>query len=476
VSRLLAFLVVLGGTAVAAAAEPAIHVFAVFCNAYPGKSGAINQSVSTDRLLIRELFHEHIPARGWGVRLRFLETEGAEARRDVIRDRFAAWSRDVRPEDTVFVYFSGHGAILDRAAGTQFLQTCDLQLVNRDDWAADITALPARLKIFVTDCCSTYPPEAVLAEGEPDVVPWETLYFLFLRHEGFVNLTAASPGQAAYGTQFGGYLTVNLHSDMQRHRTWEEVFRATQARVEEETAAEARAPGRAGMVPQRPLAHSLARAVDTGPDGARALPVTVEYVFPDSDRRRLDPAEAEALGLQQLYFARNEILARHGYDFSTPLLRSYFSSRSWYTPRPGMKTPPLSETESANLALISRVEKEFGGPLLAPAADSPEPSARSLTPDATPAEPDIFPFSSERALPRTAVQSLGLRELALARNEIFARHGYPFQSPALRDHFARKPWYRPDPAATQPELNAIEKQNLWLIEKIERIKGGPFRF
>lgn len=201
-----------------------IHLFAVYCNAYPGEAGGINAGVSSDKVIVDHIFSEYVSPVAWGVEVRRVSVEGASATKAEIEAQFAEFSQGIGPEDTVYVHFSGHGVIRDREGGEQLLQTCDLTEISRDDWAAQIEAMPCRLKIFITDCCSSYPEAFVVAEGNDPVVPWKNIYYLLLKHEGFVNITAASPGQAAYGTDGGGFLTINLESDIQRFRTWEEVF------------------------------------------------------------------------------------------------------------------------------------------------------------------------------------------------------------------------------------------------------------
>lgn len=356
--------------------------------------------------------------------------------------------------------------IRDRAAGEQWLQTCDESELSRRDWAEAIAALPARLKILITDCCSSYPEEFVVAEGDEPVVPWKNIYYLLMRHEGFVDITAASPGQAAYGTDTGGFLTINLESDMQRFRTWTEVFEATRQRVRAESGEQLRGAGLEGE-PQVPFAYSLGTPLADAEDGGTLA--ALEFVLEDSATRRLESDELRGFGLEQLYLARNEIFARHGYDFGTPFLRDYFGGLSWYEAKAGFKNPSLTAIESANVNTILAVEKELGGPYL---------GAKPVLPgQGTGAEPpDIFPYSSQRTLSRTVVQSLTLPELSIARNEIFARHGYPFGSRALQEHFGRKSWYQRIERATSPEFSTVEKHNIWLIEKIERIQGGPHRW
>ena len=444
-------------------AEREIYAFTVYCNAYPGSAGAINDSVSADKLMVDSIFTEFFSEQAWKVELRKQTVEGTGATRDAILKGFREFVDDISEEDTVFVHFSGHGVIPDQQSGEQFLQSVDGELFSRQDWADAIDDLPCRLKILITDCCSSYPVQFEIAEGDEDVEPWKNLYSLFLEHTGFVNITAASPGQAAYGTKHGGFLTINLVSDLQRYRSWEKVFEHSRERVVAESAYELERAGSSEDDAQRPFAYSL------GTPAFDAAEVPQLYVMPDSNIRKLDREELERMGLQQLYLARNEIFARFGYDFSSPFLRQYFEAQSWYQRAPGFKSPNLSQLESENADLILAVEKSKGGPFIA---------GNRLLPDdgGAAAAPDIFAYSSERSLSRALLQNLTPQELSIARNEIYARHGYPFTSPKLRDYFGRKPYYRRNESISEPDFNDVEQHNLWLIRKIERINGGAYRW
>jgi hypothetical protein len=443
-----------------------IHYFRVFCDAYPGKGGAINESVSVDRMSLDSLFAENVNEQSWGITQRKMDISGVEATGENVNRQWQEFTKGIQKEDTVFVYFSGHGGIPDGAADNILLQMCDLTMVSRRDWAKSIEELPCKLKIFITDCCSTY-MDYELAEGDEEVEPWKTLYYLLLKHEGFVNITAASPGQAALGTKNGGFLTINLISDMMRYRTWAQVFREASARVHLEVVHELRKGGQPVEDAQRPFSYSLATPLfeqgdQTAPDNRN------DYVIADSNLRQLTQAELEPLGLQQLYFARNEIFARHGFDFSTPLLKFYFSSKTWYEARAGFKNPSLSALESRNSDLILSVERAKGGPFVAGRITLPGQAAA--------APPDIFVYSSNHLLTRSAMEKMTLKELSIARNEIYARHGFPFKSKVLQQFFATKPYYRRAHSTAEPAFNPIERQNLWLIRKMERIKGGPHQW
>lgn len=456
----------LGVLAASVASARTIHVFNVFCSAYTGDAADINKSVQVDKFIVDETFREHVYPKAWGVTLLQTEILGKDATKTNILQRFKKFSQDVKREDTIYIHFSGHGIIPDRTNNLQFLVTCDMTTINRTKWAEAIAALPCRLKIFVTDCCSSS-PDHELAEGDEEVKPWNNIYYLLMEHTGFVNITAALPGQVAYSTNRGGYLTVNLHSDMQRFRKWSKVFRATQHRVLEETSLITR--DYAKMGPQKPMAYSLAKPSKPLSLNQVKLPVNFHSIIADSNKRPLLHADLQKLGLQQLYFARNEIMARHGYDFDSMLLERYFSTLPWYRKRVGFKSPKLSSIESKNAALILRVEKSKGGPFYSPTGGNPNTTSNQ-------APPDIFCFSSQQPLPRTAIESLSLKQLSIARNEIYARHGYPFSSVKLQLFFKRKPYYRRNEDATNPALNMVEQQNVWLIKKIERIKGGAYRW
>jgi|GEM_PF-1724037 len=450
-------------------AERTIHVFGVYCDAYTGESAAINGGVAIDKIIVENIFQEHVSPQAWGVKLNLYAVNGTRATRDGILSEFASFAEGVGADDTIYVHFSGHGAILNQASGEQFLLACDNQTFSREEWAKQIDALPCKLKILVTDCCSTFFDQFVVAEGDEPVLPWTTLYFLLLGHTGFVNITAAAPGQPAWGTKDGGYLTINLESDLQRFRTWPQVFAATQARVYQETGDLVRGMNGATSEIQKPFAYSLATPDPNVSASDAAVTRALEYVIADSNQRYLTEDEANQYGLEQLYLARNEIFGRHGYDFKSDFLRDYFSRCSWYQARPGFKDPSLSGIESANVELLLQVEKAQGGPYI---------SGKTILPgDGGSGEiPDMFSYSSEQSLSRTILQSLSLQELSIARNEIYARHGYPFASRALQDHFARKSSYYRDQSATDPTFNSFEQHNIWLIEKVERILGGAYKW
>ncbi|WP_273851780.1 YARHG domain-containing protein [Guptibacillus spartinae] len=80
----------------------------------------------------------------------------------------------------------------------------------------------------------------------------------------------------------------------------------------------------------------------------------------------------------------------------------------------------------------------------------------------------LLPHSDVIKLSESELTSFNIDELRLARNEIFARHGYVFKSDELESYFAEKTWYFPDPYY-DGSLNNVEEYNVKLIENLEEL-------
>lgn len=83
----------------------------------------------------------------------------------------------------------------------------------------------------------------------------------------------------------------------------------------------------------------------------------------------------------------------------------------------------------------------------------------------------IFPDSNSRYLSEEEIRSIEADRLWIARNEIFARHGYIFDSEELQQYFNNTSWYVGTVPAEQFNmdeiLNDFEKKNVELIEMAE---------
>ena len=78
----------------------------------------------------------------------------------------------------------------------------------------------------------------------------------------------------------------------------------------------------------------------------------------------------------------------------------------------------------------------------------------------------ILPDSDTFYLDRADLYHLSSAELRIARNEIFARHGYVFDAKELVNYFNQMDWYSPNPYYTG-SLTAVEEYNVELIKSLE---------
>lgn len=79
----------------------------------------------------------------------------------------------------------------------------------------------------------------------------------------------------------------------------------------------------------------------------------------------------------------------------------------------------------------------------------------------------ICPYSSERLLTENDLYNKTSKELRIMRNEIYARHGYIFQSKDLREYFSSKSWYSEKYNDVSFLLTEIEERNILFIKKHE---------
>lgn len=84
----------------------------------------------------------------------------------------------------------------------------------------------------------------------------------------------------------------------------------------------------------------------------------------------------------------------------------------------------------------------------------------------------VFPESSSSYLSKSQVKSLSNYQLGIARNEIYARHGYIFKLKTFRDYFESQSWYVPRYSnESSIQLNSVEVYNVDLIKAEENRRG-----
>ena len=151
-------------------------------------------------------------------------------------------------DDIVFVYYAGHGGA-DPETRELYLTLSDDADLPRKQLATALKALPCRLKILLTDSGSSGPmatetPEDTAGDAihrrgttsTPSLWP-ATFRHLFLQHEGFLNLTAATEGEDAYAIKEAAFFTTAFLSAIRGYAdenadgfvSWEEVFHVTRS-------------------------------------------------------------------------------------------------------------------------------------------------------------------------------------------------------------------------------------------------------
>ncbi len=84
----------------------------------------------------------------------------------------------------------------------------------------------------------------------------------------------------------------------------------------------------------------------------------------------------------------------------------------------------------------------------------------------------ILPYSNVKPLELSNLKNMSKEKLALARNEIFARHGYIFTDDPYKSYFNKKSWYKPNPKFTGEgkQLSPLERHNIKIIMTAEGLE------
>ncbi len=144
---------------------------------------------------------------------------------------------------------------------------------------------------------------------------------------------------------------------------------------------------------------------------------------------------------------RAEIEAIHGRRFDDqPWMQEYFTERYWYAPRDAYDPKQLTDIERRNLAAIDAAQKK----------------QRQV--GVSPGDMELF---LNTPVTEDLLRGLGLYELRLLRNEVYARRGRVFQTIWLAQYFYSQPWYEPNDDFADAKLTGIERQNVETIVKYE---------
>ncbi len=142
-----------------------------------------------------------------------------------------------------------------------------------------------------------------------------------------------------------------------------------------------------------------------------------------------------------------EIEAIHGKRFDDePWLQKYFEERYWYRANANYSQIVLNDTERKNLAKLNAKRSED----------------RSVAVSVG----DMDKFQTI-LLTEDLLKNLTMNDLRMMRNEFWARRGRKFVTPGFKQMFEWRDWYKPLTDQSKVKLNAIETENVKLIEREE---------
>jgi hypothetical protein len=142
-----------------------------------------------------------------------------------------------------------------------------------------------------------------------------------------------------------------------------------------------------------------------------------------------------------------EIEAIHGKRFDDEeWLQKYFQERYWYKPSAVYDGSVLSETDRKNLTTLNEARSKYRKTEISVG--------------------DMDKFQNV-LLKESQLKGLNFNDLRMIRSEFFARHGKKFTVAAYRAFFSWQDWYKPIKDQSKVKLNAIEEQNVKLIQDYE---------
>ena len=169
--------------------------------------------------------------------------------RQATRENILGWLDNVKPntDSVVFVYFSGGGGTDKDGTKEHYLLIQRNEKLYRKEVVTAMAALNCRLKILITEADSVGPPITkpmdLTTTNQPTddstsatITVTNALRHLFLQHEGFLNLTAATEGERSFGhNNEGGWFTTSLVDTIfeppdlngDAFVSWEEIFKGT---------------------------------------------------------------------------------------------------------------------------------------------------------------------------------------------------------------------------------------------------------
>lgn len=321
-------------------------------------------------------------------------------RRDFVRT-VAELENRIKPGDTVFIFYAGHGVEID---GANYLLPIDVpkvspgqqgvlkdEAISTDGLIQRLQAKGTRQQILVLDACRENPFRDSTGRsvgGRRGLAPTQTSNGVFILYSAGIGQTALdrlddkdnNPNSVFTRTLVPLMENPNLSLVTLAKEARSKVASLASTIGHTQSPAYydeidgdlflARLSGGAAPLPPGPAVTPPPVTV-APPAPPSVIPVTPPapppqavarlpdpgqgFIFADSDRRYLTRQEVERLPLDLRRIARNEIYARKGRFFQDAALKAHFSRFSWY--RPHSWEVRLSPVEDANIRLIQSMER-----------------------------------------------------------------------------------------------------------------------
>jgi hypothetical protein len=200
----------------------------------------------------------------------------------------------------------------------------------------------------------------------------------------------------------------------------------------------------------------IAIPVQTAPPPVSAAPPTVI-------KQGVSPVIVGALvGLLILAGGGLAFFALRDWQTTTPATTASNTAGEKPAPTVAPTREPIANSSNRNTAADANTPPRIDNT----AANRPAPPVEERR---TP--PGRFPQTSTRSLAGEDLQDLDCDELKIMRNEIYARHGYIFQTQDMISYFSRQSWYRGVSRNVSAQITEREKSNLIVIQSYEEAVG-----
>jgi tetratricopeptide (TPR) repeat protein len=229
----------------------------------------------------------------------------------------------------------------------------------------------------------------------------------------------------------------------------------------------------------------IGKAIDlstTAQDKAHFYEMRGEYYFQNRDYAKAVDDLTKALMLIRPFeqFPKYEIYEKRGLAYQEQ--GDLEKARQDF--KDALRDDPLKSRTDKYQAYIDKINEQLPTTPAAPTTPTTPaapvappvvaaPPVAPPPPAAPPSGPGVWPWTSERLVSESDLQGMSGRDLELMRNEIYARHGWVFRRPDLRQYFEGQPWYRPnrDGLANriiEAGLSGVERRNVQIIQEQER--------